>query len=62
MPFLANLFGYYVVGLAVALVAAFGLDQGAVGLWWGLTAGLTATAIGLVARFARITSRPIATA
>ncbi len=62
VPFVANVIGYYVVGLAVALVAAFHLDQGAVGLWWGLSAGLTATAIGLCARFARITSRPIATA
>jgi len=62
VPFLANVFGYYVVGLAVALVCAFQLELGAVGLWWGLTAGLTATAIGLVARFSRITSRPIATA
>ncbi len=62
IPFLANVFGYYVVGTAVAIVCAFGLDQDAVGLWWGLSAGLTATAIGLLARFARITSRPIARA
>lgn len=62
IPFLANVFGYYVVGVAVALVVTSGLDQGAVGLWWGLSAGLTATALGLYARFAWLTSRPIATA
>ncbi len=57
--FVANVLGHYGVGLGVALVAAFVLDLGAVGLWWGLSAGLTATAIFLCARFWRTTSRPI---
>jgi len=60
--FVANLFGHYAVGLPVAIVCGFALDLGVVGLWWGLSAGLTATAIALVLRFWRITSRPIARA
>ncbi len=60
--FVANLIGHYAVGLGISLVCAFGLGMGAVGLWWGLSAGLTATAIGLLIRFRRITARPIQTA
>ncbi len=58
--FLANVVGHYTIGLGVSLVCAFTLDMGAVGLWWGLSAGLTATAVILCARFWRTTSRPIA--
>jgi MATE family multidrug resistance protein len=60
--FVANVIGHYAIGLPVSLGLAFGLGWGASGLWWGLTAGLTGTAIGLVLRFWRITSRPIARA
>lgn len=60
--FLANVFGHYAIGLTVSLTCAFALDMGAVGLWWGLSAGLTATAVLLVARFWHLTSRPIAAA
>lgn len=60
--FVANVIGHYGVGLGVGLTCAFVLDLGAVGLWWGLSAGLTATAVGLLLRFWRITSRPIAVA
>ena len=58
--FVANVIGHYAVGLPIALVAGFALDRGAPGLWWGLTAGLTGTAIVLVARLAWLTARPIA--
>ena len=34
--------------------------MGAKGLWWGLSAGLTATAILLVTRFVWLSARPIA--
>lgn len=57
--FVANLLGHYAVGLPVALIAAFALDRGAPGLWWGLTAGLTGTAVALVARLWWLTGRPI---
>lgn len=46
-----NLVGHYGVGLAVSLGLAYGLDLGAPGLWWGLSAGLTVTAAYLLARF-----------
>jgi len=47
----ANLFGYYAVGLPVAIVLAFGANQAERGLWWGLTAGLVVVAALLFARF-----------
>jgi MATE family multidrug resistance protein len=57
--FIANLLGHYGLGLPVAVILAFGLGLGAVGLWLGLVAGLTAVAIGLSIRFVRLTRRPI---
>jgi len=60
--FVANVIGHYGVGLGISLALGFGLAMGAVGLWWGLSAGLTATAIALVVRFRHLTSRPIARA
>jgi MATE family multidrug resistance protein len=55
--FWANVVGHYAVGLPIALALAFGAHLGAPGLWWGLSAGLTATAMILVARFVAGTSR-----
>jgi MATE family multidrug resistance protein len=49
--FVGNVIGHYGVGLAISLALAFGAGLGAPGLWWGLSAGLTATAIYLVVRF-----------
>jgi MATE family multidrug resistance protein len=46
-----NLVGHYVVGLPILLGLAFGAGLGAVGLWWGLSAGLTGTAGYLAVRF-----------
>lgn len=36
----ANLLGYYVFGLPLALLLSYGLGFGVQGLWWGLSAGL----------------------
>jgi len=54
-----NLVGHYLVGVPVGLGLAFVLDQGAVGLWWGLCAGLTAVGLALSVRFARLSKRPV---
>jgi len=57
--FVANLIGHYAIGFPIAMTAAFVFDRGAAGLWWGLTAGLTGTAIALCVRLAWLTGRPI---
>lgn len=57
--FVANLVGHWAVGLPIALVAGLWLGMGVIGLWWGLAAGLTAVAGFLIARFVRLSSRPI---
>jgi len=49
--FVGNVLGHYGVGLVISLSLAFGAGMGAPGLWWGLSAGLTATAAYLVQRF-----------
>jgi len=60
--FVANLIGHYAVGIPVALGLGFVVGMGAPGLWWGLSAGLTGTAVVLIARFVWLTARPIARA
>jgi MATE family multidrug resistance protein len=55
--FVANLLGHYVVGLPLMVALCFGASLGAVGLWWGLCAGLTATAGFLVLHFLRSTNQ-----
>lgn len=57
---IGNLIGHYGIGLAISLSLAFGAGMGAPGLWWGLSAGLTATALYLVSRFLRATRYPSA--
>ncbi len=59
-PLWANLVGHWLLGLPVALVLGFGFGWGAPGLWWGLSLGLTAVAVGLIGRFFALSSRPIA--
>jgi MATE family multidrug resistance protein len=51
--FTGNLLGHYVIGLPLVLGLGFAAGLGVNGLWWGLSAGLTATALYLVARFVR---------
>jgi MATE family multidrug resistance protein len=53
--FIGNLIGHYAIGLVITIILTFGLHMGAPGLWWGLSAGLTATAIYLVLRFRALT-------
>ncbi|MCZ7685465.1 MAG: MATE family efflux transporter [Sandaracinaceae bacterium] len=59
VPLLANLAGHYAIGIPVGAALAFGAGWGAVGLWWGLSAGLTAVALLLFVRFALLSRRPI---
>jgi MATE family multidrug resistance protein len=50
MPMFINIFGFWCVGIPVSLWLGFGLDYGAVGLWWGLVVGLVIVGVFLVAR------------
>jgi MATE family, multidrug efflux pump len=43
-----NLFGHWFIGLPCGYVLCFGLGLGVVGLWWGLSAGLTICGVALV--------------
>lgn len=56
-PFVASLFGHWLVGLPVALWLSPRL--GVQGLWFGLSAGLTVVAIALFRRFHRLSAQPI---
>lgn len=58
--FAANVAAYWVVGLPLALLLGFGLELGAPGMWWGLTAGVIVIALLLPSRFVRIAQRSIA--
>lgn len=59
-PLFANLVGHWVIGLPVAVALGFFAHEGATGLWWGLSLGLTAVAVGLIGRFLWLTARPVA--
>lgn len=58
-PFVANVLGYYLVALPLGLALSSAGGLGALGLWWGLCAGLTLVATFLVTRFLRLSARPI---
>jgi MATE family multidrug resistance protein len=58
--FAANMVGHWLVGFPVALLLGVWAGRGVTGLWWGLCAGLSAVAVALLARFLRLSSRPIA--
>lgn len=59
-PFLANLGGHYLIGLPIGALLTFRLGYGPVGLWWGLSLGLTIAALTLALRFLILSLRPIA--
>ena len=50
-PFYANAGGHWLIGLPLGLVLMHYADQGAHGLWYGLTAGLTVVAVVLGYKF-----------
>ena len=47
---IANVLGFWLLGMPVSLLLGFGLERGVVGLWWGFVAGLAAVAAFLTAR------------
>jgi MATE family multidrug resistance protein len=49
-PAIINVVGFWLIGLPVSWLLAFRYGGGAVGLWWGIVAGLAAVAIILLAR------------
>lgn len=59
IPFLANVAAHWGVGFPVAWALAFPAGLGATGLWLGLTASLVVVSLALLARFMRLSSRPI---
>lgn len=61
-PLVLNFGGHYLIGLPVGWTLAHTFGLGPVGLWWGLSAGLTAVALLLLLRFDRLTRRPISRA
>ena len=59
-PLIANVLGYWLVGMPVSLWLGFRAGQGVVGLWWGFVAGLAAVAAFLVWRVRALLSRAVA--
>jgi multidrug resistance protein, MATE family len=55
----ANVACHWCIGLPLALLFAFELGRGALGLWWGMLAGLGVVAVVLSARFYRISAKNI---
>ncbi len=51
VPMAFALFGYWAVGMAVAVTLGFGLDWGGVGIWTGLATGLAVVSVLMLARW-----------
>jgi MATE family multidrug resistance protein len=58
VPMLANLVGYWVLGLPLGLGLCFVLHWGIYGLWIGLTLALIVIASALLVRWRRDSARP----
>ncbi len=56
IPALLAFFAYWVISIPLGWVLVFPLGLGVAGMWWGLTAGLTITAIALGRRVWRKTA------
>lgn len=50
VPMIIGLLGFWICGMPVSLWLGLELEMGAVGLWWGLVAGLAVVAVVLNAR------------
>jgi MATE family multidrug resistance protein len=60
LPMLASVVGFWCLGMPVSAWLAFGLDLGALGLWWGLVVGLVAVAVFLLIRLRQREDRALA--
>jgi MATE family multidrug resistance protein len=60
-PMLANLVGYWVLGLPLGFFLCFALKWGIYGLWIGLTLALVVIALAVLARWRRDSLRQLAT-
>jgi MATE family multidrug resistance protein len=49
-PLVANILGFWVIGLPLGLWLGMRSGYGPAGLWWGLVAGLAAVGLGLLVR------------
>jgi MATE family multidrug resistance protein len=49
-PLIANILGFWAIGLPLGLWLGMRLEQGPAGLWWGLVAGLAAVGVVLLVR------------
>lgn len=58
LPLVANLLGHWLVGFPLAMWLAYGTDEGPRGLWWGVTAGLTAVGLLLAVGFEIVARKP----
>src|SRR5262249_32896147 len=56
----ANVLGFWLVGMPVSLWLGFRAGHGVVGLWWGFVAGLAAVAVFMMSRVRSLLSRPVA--
>jgi multidrug resistance protein, MATE family len=54
VPMVAATLGYWGIGFTVGYALAFHFGMGALGLWWGLAAGLASVAVLMTWRFHRI--------
>jgi MATE family multidrug resistance protein len=53
VPMLIAAFGYWVIGFGTAILLAFGLGWGGIGVWTGLAAGLASVALMMTVRWWR---------
>lgn len=59
IPTLITLIAYWIIGLPLGYFFGFTLNQGALGVWYGLLAGLTIAAILLYYRFDKMSNKLI---
>ena len=58
-PTIVTLVAYWLIGLPVAYYLAFHLNMGVQGIWYGLTLGLTISAVFLTRRFLKLSAKSL---